>query len=976
MIEPSQSNIAVAQLFDELVELPRAQRRARLEQDDLDPTTRLELESLLAAHDDAGEFLREATDAPHVGDPFDVGTKIDRYELLEQIGEGGFARVFRASQSHPVRREVALKIVKVGMDTRALVARFTQERQALAMMDHPNIAAVFDAGATDNGRPFFVMELVRGGQRITRYCDDQCLNVRQRLALFIDVCHGVQHAHQKGVLHRDLKPSNILVTTVDGRPMPKIIDFGIAKAIHDQQLVDATIVTSERQMLGTPQYMSPEQARSGGTDVDTRSDIYSLGAVLYELLTGAAPLDDATQTRPSGGLDHLQRLTGDHEIARASTRVVVSDSAASTIAEARGTTAGELRWTLKGELDWIIAKCLEKDRSRRYESAAALAADIEAFRNHRPITAAPPTLQYRARKFVRRNTVAVLASAVVMVALLAGAIISTTQAVRARRAERLGQKRLDDSVAANANLQAVNEFLTRDMIGSADPYASRGRELQVREALDKAAAALPTKFKDKPVIEAVVRHSVAAAYLALGRADLALPHARQALDARRQLLGDSHPDTIVSLDTYGEVLRYMGRLNEAEPVALDAYQRSKRVNGDDHVQTVRALQNYAQVLMSLGRWRDAETYAKKTVDELRRHFGEDNDQTIAAVNDWCVCIQGAGRPADAVPVFRETLDRCRRVLGDDHPRTTILMHNFAHVLQLTGQLAEAEQLLRQALEIRRRIFGPDNPETLATLNNYAMILENLHRPKEAEPLLKEAMDGRRRALGDDHVDTIATIGDYATVLRSLGRINDAEPYAREAMERSRKTLGDDHPLTLTTVNNYGVTLGFLNRRAEAVPFYQLVLDGRRRVLGPDHPETLKAMFNCASNLSVLGRHAEAEPIAAELYAKAPRAQVAPAMAAIFTTLYGACLAKQERYDQAEAPLREAYRRMRETGQGADARMRTVTTALADVCEHTNRPDEAARLRSELQAMRPYQTTRPASQPAATQPEGSAGKNPA
>jgi serine/threonine protein kinase len=955
-------NPLAARLFDELADLPFAQRLQRLQREDIDPGTRGELESLLAAYDDAGEFL---TDVPGRGfqtDAFGPGSRIGHYELLEQIGEGGFARVFRAQQSHPVRREVALKIVKVGMDTRALIARFTQERQALALMDHPHIAAVFDAGATDTGRPFFVMELVRGGQRITRYSDNNRLDVRQRLALFIDVCHGVQHAHQKGVLHRDLKPSNILVTTVDGQPMPKIIDFGIAKAIHDQQLIDATIITQERQMLGTPQYMSPEQARSGGTDVDTRSDIYSLGAVLYELLTGAAPLDDPATPQPSGSLEQLQRLTGDHEIARASTRIIISDSTASSIAEARNTSAGELRRTLKGELDWIIAKCLEKERSRRYESAAALAADIEAFLANRPISAAPPTLQYRAKKFVRRNTVAVFASAVVLVALLSGAIISTTQAVRAVRAERLAQKRLDESTAANTNLQAVNEFLTRDMIGSADPYVARGRELPVREALDKAAAALPTKFRGKPLTEAVVRHSVAAAYLALGRSDLALPHAKQALDLRRQLLGEDHPDTIASLDNYGEVLRNRGRLSEAEPVARDAYERSVRVNGAEHLETTHALHDYAQVLMSLGRWREAEVHTKAVAEQLRRHLGDDNEQTIAAVNDWCMCIDGAGRTADAVPIFREALDRCRRVLGKDHPRTTILMHNFAHTLETLGQLPEAEQLSREALEIRRRIFGPDNPETLATLNVYAQILEGQHRPSDAEPLLREALDGRRRALGDDHQDTIATINNYATLLRSLGRIADAEPYAREAMERSQRVLGNDHPSTLTALNNYGVTLAFLNRRAEAVPIYQRVMEGRRRLLGPDHPETLRAIFNCGSNLAVLGRYAEAEPLAAELYSSAPNAQVTPAIAAIFTSLYGPCLAKLERYDQAEAPLREAYRRMRDTGQAKDSRMRIVVSALADVCEHTNRAEEAARLRSELQTLQPYQTTRPATNP--------------
>ncbi|MGH7178461.1 MAG: protein kinase domain-containing protein, partial [Tepidisphaeraceae bacterium] len=517
-------------LFEQAVDLAVEERRQFLDSRGIDPQTRGEIESLLRAHDDAGEFFSERSGNDRRIEPFDVGARIGAYDLLEVLGEGGFARVFRARQLRPVRREVALKLIKLGMDTRAVIARFELERQALAMMDHPNIAAVYDAGATDTGRPYFVMELVRG-ERITRFCDDARLSVRQRVRLFIDVCHAVQHAHQKGVLHRDLKPSNILVTTIDGRPAPKVIDFGIAKAIG-QRITDSTLVTQAEQLLGTPQYMSPEQALSGGADVDTSSDVYSLGAVLYELLAGRPPLEAPSSS--SSALEQIQRLTSDEDIPPPSERAGV-----------------ELRRELRGEPDWILGKCLEKDRKRRYTSAAALASDLQAYLENLPITAAPPGKLYRVRKFVRRNAVAVAATAIIVATLVAGSVVSTMQAVRATRAERLSQQRLEESRAANAGLSAVNDFLTRDMIGAADPAITRGRELSVREALDNAANAVPGKFQKNPLIEATVRDSVAKAYLKLGRPDLALAHSQEVLERRKRLLGEDHPETIRAVNGYG-----------------------------------------------------------------------------------------------------------------------------------------------------------------------------------------------------------------------------------------------------------------------------------------------------------------------------------------------------------------------------------------------------------------------------------------
>jgi tetratricopeptide (TPR) repeat protein len=941
------STSSALQLFDQLVELPPENRLRWLDDhtDEIDLATRNEVKSLLAAHDDAGEFFSETplTSRRDALDPHVPGTRIDDYDLTELIGEGGFARVFRAQQFRPLRREVAVKIVKLGMDTRAVIARFELERQALALMSHPNIAAVHDAGATETGRPYFVMELVRDGRRITQFCDENKLDLQQRVKLFIDVCRGMQHAHEKGVLHRDLKPSNILVTTVDGRPGPKIIDFGIAKAINQQRLTDSTLATQEQQLLGTPQYMSPEQARSGGVDVDTRSDIYSLGAVFYEMLAGRPPLD--APLGPSSALQQLQRLASDVELPPPSTRADV-----------------DRRSELRGELDWIVCKCVEKDRSRRYESAAALAAELHAYLEHRPITAAPPTAAYRARKFVRRNMAAVTAVSIILATLICGSIVSTVMAVRATRAERLAQSRLDGIIAANANLTAVNEFLTHDMIGSADPAVTRGRELPIREALDKAAASVAEKFKDRPLTQALILHSIASVYLSLGRADLAAPRAKQALEIRKQLLGDQDRDTITSLDKYAEIVKGLGKYAEAEPLARAALEQSARVNGDDHLDTIRARHNYAAVLTALGRWADAEAQAKRALEQLRREYGSDYEQTLEAMGNYGLIVQNLGRAEEALAVYRDALERSRRTCGEDHPLTNVLMHNAAHALNTLGRYKESEEMYRQVLEVRRRLYGPENEKTLTTLNNYALVLEKLHRASEAEPLMKEALQGRRRALGEMHPETISSINNYASILRRIGRAAEAEPYAKEAMEKYRQTLGEDHPSTLIAISNYGVTLSFLKRWPEALPYYKDVLDRRRRLLGNDNPQTLQAMYNYASLLNQLGRFSESEPVSAELYAKAPKAQIGPEISAIFLTTYGPCLAKQGKYEEAEAPLREAYRRMSETKQAGDVPTRMVLAGLIDVCEHTNRADEAARWRKELEALKSptSQRTQPAS----------------
>jgi serine/threonine protein kinase len=413
---------------------------------------RAAVESLLAAEADGDEFFKAATapaklaklladgmDEPEAGNPSDqsptvaegLGTRIGNYKLLQKIGEGGCGVVYMAEQERPIRRRVAFKIIKLGMDTKSVIARFEAERQALAMMDHPNIARVLDAGATETGRPYFVMELVRG-IKITDYCDQNHLDIRERLNLFVQICQAIQHAHQKGIIHRDIKPSNVLVTLHDGVPVPKVIDFGIAKAI-EVRLTEKTLFTAYEQMIGTPAYMSPEQAEMSGLDVDTRSDIYSLGVLLYELLTGRTPFD--AKKLVQGGLDEMRRTLREREPQRPSTMVTTLQGAELTaVAEHHGEEPPKFISMLRGDIDWIVMKSLEKDRKRRYETANGLAMDIQRYLNHEPVNARPPSRLYRFQKLVRRNRVVFMAGAAVALALVAGLGASTWLLFKERQA--------------------------------------------------------------------------------------------------------------------------------------------------------------------------------------------------------------------------------------------------------------------------------------------------------------------------------------------------------------------------------------------------------------------------------------------------------------------------------------------------------------------------------------------------------------
>ena len=691
-------------------------------------------------------------------DPEQIGP----YRILGRVGEGGMGVVFRAEQREPVRRTVALKLIRLGMDSEQVLARFESERQALAVMDHPHVAKVLDAGTTESGRPYFVMEFV-AGEPITTFSDRLQYTTARRLELFVQACEAVQHAHQKAIIHRDLKPSNILVSQVDGKPHAKVIDFGVAKALT-AKLTDRTLHTMSDQLVGTPEYMSPEQA-AGSFDVDTRTDVYALGVVLYELLCGALPFDPSSLR--SAGQAEIQRILRDVEPPRPSAKLSSLGAVAGLVAQRRQAHVQQLSGQLRRELEWIPLKAMHKERMRRYATAEQLADDVRNYLAHRPLLAGPEVLSYRARKFVRRNKGSVVAVTAVVVALLIGAVVSSVLAVRL--------KRTADAVRAEQRTtQAVLQFLLDDVLGSANPEVSRSADLTVKQALDNAAAGVPGKFAAQPLVEAVVRHALADTYLALGLPDAALPHAQAAVALRRRALGHDNPETIAAQSDLGLVYHTTGNLPEAESIYRDVLDRARRALGNEHRHTLTAISNLAML------------------------YGQ------------------TGKPAEAEPLLREALAYRRRTLGDNHPDTLILMNNLAGLLQWQKKLPEAEQLFRQVLAGRRRTLGEDHPETLLSLTNLGGIIQEQGKPADAEPLFRDALAGRRRVLGDDHPETLQTMHILGRCLMRQSRPAEAEPFFAEVYRRVPNAKLEPRRAA-DLMCNWGICLTRLGRYAEAEP---------------------------------------------------------------------------------------------------------------------------------------------------------------
>jgi serine/threonine protein kinase len=778
----------VDEIFWEAARLPAGQQRdtylARACRDD--HALRQRVERLLQVQGKVSQFLEQPfvdaaamTSPPEVGEG--PGSVIGPYKLLEQIGEGGMGLVFLAEQTQPVRRQVALKILKPGTGIRQVVARFEAERQALALMDHPNIARIFDAGtvassepealatatrtvahaagsAFGSGRPYFVMELVKGVP-ITDFCDQHRLTTRRRLELFVTVCQAVQHAHQKGIIHRDLKPSNVLVTLHDTVAVPKVIDFGIAKAVG-QRLTEHTLFTQFTQILGSPLYMSPEQAEMNGLDVDTRSDVYTLGVLLYELLTGTTPFEK--ETLKQAGFDEMRRLIREQEPARPSHRVsTLGLEACTTVSEQRGVDGRRLSELLRGELDWIVMKTLEKDRNRRYESASALAADVQRYLNDEPVEACPPSASYRLRKFARRNWRALATAGLIAVALVAATAVSGWQAMRAWDAQQQAEGERDRAKTAQSQAEAakrqaateaaiakaISRFLQRDLLEHAASAPEPGQELggdpylTVREALQRAAARIGKRFQDQPLVEAAIQTTIGGAYNSLQEYKLALPHLDRAVALHKAHLGPDNSATLAS----------MAQL--------------------------------AASCMWVGRHQDTIALHQQILENRKAQFGPNHAETLASVGALAHAYWSAGQLDTSGRLLEDVQEKQRTILGLTHPNTLATMHQLALNYEDEERLAESIALHEKVLELRKSTVRPEHPSTLASFDALAQVCQRAGKLDQSERLLRESLEECRK-----HEDSLwrrmteaNARGWLARCLVLQQRFDAAEPLIREAV---------------------------------------------------------------------------------------------------------------------------------------------------------------------------------------------------
>ncbi len=775
------------------------------------------------------------------------GTKIGHYKLLEKIGEGGFGMVYMAEQVEPVQRKVALKIVKAGMDTREFIVRFEAERQALALMDHPNIARVLDAGATETGRPYFVMELVRGIP-ITDYCDQAQLATDERLRLFNQVCHAVQHAHQKGVIHRDLKPSNVMVTLHDGEPVPKVIDFGVAKALG-QKLTEKTLFTAFQHLIGTPAYMSPEQAELSGLDVDTRSDIYSLGVLLYELLTGVTPFPKETLARAA--LDEVRRLIRETEPLKPSTRLRTLGDKLPELAIRRHTEPKTLGRLIQGDLDWIVMKCLEKNRARRYETANALAADIEHHLKEEPVQAAAPRAWYRASKFVRRHRTGLAAAVVLVLLMAAGTIVSTWQAVRATRAEHHAQ-------AEAGKRQQVAQFL-KDMLEGVGPSVAQGRDTTLlREILDKTAQRLGTDLPGQPEVEAELRDIIGSVYLDLDQYAEAEAMYQRSLDLRRKLHGNDSVEVALSLTYLANVRWRQGRYPEAESLLRQALAIRRKALGEENAAVANSLNDLGLLLKEQGRLAEAETALRQSLAMEEKCLPKDDPNTASTLNNLASVYWKLGRFAEAEARQRQALEMQRKQLGSEHPNVVVSINNLSTILQDQGKLADAEALQREALALTRKLVGDNHSDVARGLNNLAMVLRDQGKLAEAETAQREALAIQRQALGDEHPSVAQSLCNVGALLWDQGRFAEAENLQRQALELRRKLLGNEHPDVAQSLNALSLVLRDEGRLAEAETVQQQALEMRRKLLGAEHPYVAGSINNLGTILQAGGKLQEAE----------------------------------------------------------------------------------------------------------------------
>ncbi len=854
------------------------------------------------ADSDATELLvtQLPESAPAPGSGFAPGTRLGRYRLEALLGQGGMGEVYRAEQLEPVRRTVALKLLRGQRLEARHLAYFEVERQLLAQMRHPAIAQIYDAGATADGVPFFAMEYSEG-QPVTQFCRAQALSLRERLELFILICEGVQHAHQKGVVHRDLKPGNLLVDRIDGRAAPKIIDFGIAT-------MTSRALSTPRERAGTPDYMSPEQAEGDPASIDTRSDVYALGVLLHELLVGARPGQaESDEARPLPST-HLSALASDTVLAQA---------------QGQGLSVTRLQRVLHDELDWVVAKAMQPEREDRYASVAELAADLRRFLSGEPLLAVPPTRRYRAGKFFARHRTALVAAALVACALLAGLGLSLYGLMQAREQRALAELRsrelervagFQQSMLEGIDIEAMGNGLAnglREQLATRDPAlraaledvlaqassADVARRMIDRELLANAEAVIARDFADQPALANELRASIARVYAALGMSNEAalrfgevarfraaqsgegnaatlearLGEAESLLSAAEvesankviaralpmaYALPAAHPTRVGLEIAQANVIAAQGDRERAKGMLQAVYERLRQQAGERSPVTLDALNAWADQQRAVGDLADARANMEKLVPLRMAVQGAEHKDTLAALTNLAVMRMMTGEKDGAVTLQRQLVATQVRRLGAEHPVALHARGTLASMLADSGGAEEALQLGRDVLAGRERVLGPEHPQTLRARVNLATTYARLEDFKAALPLERQVLDARRRLLGPSHPDTLSVQINHAGTLLHDGQPQAALDQLGQALPLARDVLGLKHPQTQRALLIRADALMDIGAGRDAIASYRELVDARRRLLGEDHPETLRAVWSLVQAHDDLGQHAE------------------------------------------------------------------------------------------------------------------------
>lgn len=950
------------EIFGAAHALPAPERRAYVAHAcDGDTELFAKICALLDADEHVDAFIKE----PEQFARFDqLDDQIDDFKLIRLLGEGGAGVVFLAEQSPPMRREVALKIIKLGMDTEAVVRRFQAERQVLAIMEHPNIAKVFDAGATRTGKPFFVMELVRG-IRITDYCDQCRLSLDERLSLFLQVCGAIQHAHYRGIIHRDIKPSNVLVTRYEGRPIAKVIDFGIAKATQGP-LAEESGNTSIEQFVGTPAYISPEQLDGGMRQVDTRADVYSLGVLLYELLTGCTPFDAGELL--DVGMDGMrQRVRTEVPITpskKLSDRLETCEAS-----HALRSAQRRLCKQLTGDLDCIVMTCLEKDRTRRYQTVSDLEQDIRRFMSDRPVLARPPSAAYLISRLVRRHRLAVGAGCSVVIALLSALGFSGWSAIRATRAERAAEE--------------IVSFLQDDILLQATPEREPNRDIKLRTVLDRASRNVDARFQQQPLVEASVRRTLGKAYESLGELESAHQHLgeaaalysqnlgpasslalelsseivellrrqsryKEALDLGTEVLakqasslGSSHPSSLRTMVRLGRVHRLIADYPKATALHQAAYATYRRIFGEEHEETLDAMHSLAATYIYQGKFKEAELLLTEVLRSSRKVLGREHPASLHALTNLAVAYHGQGRSTEARRLKIEALEMNRRVMGPNHPETLVAMDSLANTYAEMGDPVAAVALLSQSLAISKEVRGPEHHYTLITMDNLAAAHEDLGEMENAVSLRLDALGIQRRILGDQHPTTLLAMNNLAFDYRILGDMRRAKELAEEVARSGAAVLGAEHPDALGYQRNLAIIHRAEGRFAEAEAILAKVVPNTQRALGWGHHDTLDASRELASVLLPQGKAAEAERL---LRFAIQHTTVKGWRLAIAQSYLGEALLELQQHSPAEDQLLAGYAGLEASAKLIPAHRRTeiplAASRLAKLYRITGMPDKA------------------------------------